>query len=323
MYPINGDADSKGLVIKTAYSVKSLLDNMQVRNHNVNIVLLDACRDSLSTRGPSKKLLKAGFANISSFQNPGVLIGFSTAPGRRSGDGGTRNGYYTSALLENLDLANKKLTDIFAKVNDATQVLSGYQQLPFTSSSLGDHNNYCLLVDERSLESSGRLTDTFYSQQLHNFKKKPLPPIATWRHMASDALQTGLTKIVREINIIADSVKNDYQPFSISNNPPQMGDTAASSIGFGIKSSTFDSLYLIPLFTMKVTGDLFILTITSESDAHGVLPASHGQQLFQYEADHLLDHSITDIQQLSNIDWDRFMGKIKGYFYSRLGFLSQ
>jgi len=323
MYPVDGDADSRGMVIKTAYSVKSLLDKMQARNHNVNIVLLDACRDSLSTRGPSKRLLRTGFANISSFQNPGVLIGFSTAPGRRSGDGGTRNGYYTTALLENLDLPNKKLTDIFAKVNDATQVLSSYQQLPFISSSLGDHNNYCLLIDERSLESSGKLTDTFYSQQLSSFKKKPMPPIATWRHMANDALQTGLTKIVQEINIIADSVKDDFQPYSISSSPPKMGDTAASSINFGIRSSTFDSLYIIPLFTMKVTGDMFILTITSESDAHSVLSASRLQQFFQYETDHLLDHSITDIQQLSNIDWVRFTEMIKGYFYSRLGFLNQ
>jgi Caspase domain len=324
IYPVDGNADSRALILRTAYSVNALLDSMQAKNQSVNIVLMDACRDNPLGRGPSKFLMRKGFSSVSSFHNPGVIIGFSTSPGKRTSDGDSRNGFYTSALLENLLLPNLKLTDIFAKVNDATQVLSDHSQLPYISSSLGDHNNYCLLIDDRSLESKRRLTDTFYAEKLGEFKKKATPPGAAWRHLANEALQTGLSKTVREINNIADSIKSDFQPYSISQNPPKIGDTAIATIMFGIKSAVSDSQYIIPLFTMKAIGNLFIFTISSEApNNYGFVSPNHDHQIYQYETDHLLDHSITDIQPLTNVDWNEITEFIKGYFYSRLGFLAK
>lgn len=323
IYPVDGEADNHSMILKTAYSVKYLLDNMQVRNSNVNIVLLDACRDNPLSRGPSKKFLNRGFANITSFQSPGVLVGFATSPGKETPDGDGRNGYYTRALIENLNLPNNKITDIMARVNDATQILSNYQQLPFISTSLGDHNNYCLLVDNKSAESSVKLNDTFYVEQFKHNSTRSATPSSKLRHLANEVLQTGLMKIVQEVNIIKDSIKNDYQPWSILNESPKIGDTSVASTAFGLYTPIVDSLRIVPHFSMKVIGDLFYLTISTVYPTYDVLQTGYSLQLSKYETDHLLDHSITDVQLLSNVDWDRFAERIRDYFYRRLGFLNK
>jgi len=323
IYPIDGDADSRRQILQSAYSIKTLLDKMEASNHHVNIVLLDACRDNPLSRGPSKKLLKRGFANISSFENPGVLVGFATSPGKQTSDGNGRNGYYTRALIENLSLPNNKLTDILAKVNDATQVLSNYQQLPFISSSLGDHNNYCLLVNDKSAESTIKLTDTFYSDQLKNLNLVSATPSAKLRHLANEALQAGQSKIIREVNIIKDSIKNDFQPISIDQEPLKIGDTSTAGMAFGVVTPLADSVRIVPKFTMKVIGGLFYFSIASVYPTSDVDQTGYSFQLYQYETSHLLDHTITDIQPLSNIDWDRVTELIKSYFYRRIEFLKR
>lgn len=324
IYPIDGDADSKSLILRTAWSVNDLVDSMQARNTNVNIVLLDACRDNPLSRGPAKRLLKTGFSNVSIFHNPGVLIGFSTCPGKRTSDGNARNGYYTSALLENLDLPNVKLTDLFAKVNDATQILSANSQLPYVTSSLGDHNNYCLLFDNSTFSPQRRLSDTFYREQLDEFNKKPAPVGIELKRMRANALATALSTFNGEVEKFAGSIKNDFQ-HNIRNvlEPGTVGDTTTWRIVAGVKSAFSPDQYLMLLFTTRVYGDQFSLTISSEPPSESAADTEHSRRLLQFETDHLLAHSGVYIQSLSNIEWGQVTTMVKNYFFDRLRFLNK
>lgn len=116
----------------SAYSASRVHDRMVGAASRLNIVILDACRDSgfWPSRGA-----ESGLAPMNAAE--GSFIAFSTAPGRTASDGASgTNGLFTGELLEVLREPGLKLDDIFNQVRAKVYEASGKKQLPWTSSSL-------------------------------------------------------------------------------------------------------------------------------------------------------------------------------------------
>src|ERR1700676_1518728 len=145
LYPKDASFSSDGKVVsQSTYSAKSLQDQMQTLNRNINILILDACRDN-PTRGPKSSLTHKGLATTKNTR-PGTLISYPIQEGLTIPDfnGVKRNSLFTEALIHHLELPNQNVTSLFGSVYDEVDSFSNHQQQPFIKAGIGNKNNICL-----------------------------------------------------------------------------------------------------------------------------------------------------------------------------------
>lgn len=111
-----------------AVESRAVLARMEEAGNPLNIVILDACRDS--PLPPESRT--AGSRGLARDTAPsGALIAYATAPGRTADDRrGARNGLYTGHLLQALREPGLRLEDVFGRVRDAVERDSARQQSP-------------------------------------------------------------------------------------------------------------------------------------------------------------------------------------------------
>ncbi|MCK5067789.1 MAG: caspase family protein [Bacteroidales bacterium] len=109
-----------------------VLAYMESAKSDVNIVILDACRNN-----PFARSFRDTKQGLSSMVAPtGTLIAYSTSPGSVASDGEQENGLYTRALLTHMQQPGVKLEDVFKGVRADVLNLSHGEQTPWESSSL-------------------------------------------------------------------------------------------------------------------------------------------------------------------------------------------
>jgi len=105
-------------------AVDDVLAEMEENQNNLNIVILDACRDNPFKswqRGGGNK----GFAVVPA--SSGTLVAFATSAGAVAADGKGENGVYTSELLKNLH-KGERIEDVFMKTRlGVEQKTKGHQ----------------------------------------------------------------------------------------------------------------------------------------------------------------------------------------------------
>ena len=146
-------ADVEDVSRKSA-DLNDLLERLGDFGSGVNIVVLDACRNSpfnyvtivandgrrIRVRAPSSRqgLARADPPN-------GTLIGYSTAPGAVAADGGSEgNSIYTKHLLAHFSIPGQTVEQLFKKVRRGVASETNNMQVPWEASSLmGD---YCFML---------------------------------------------------------------------------------------------------------------------------------------------------------------------------------
>lgn len=109
-----------------------VLAYMESAKSDVNIVILDACRNN-----PFARSFRDTKQGLSSMVAPtGTLIAYSTSPGSVASDGKQDNGLYTRALLTHMKQPGVKLEDVFKGVRADVLNQSHGEQTPWESSSL-------------------------------------------------------------------------------------------------------------------------------------------------------------------------------------------
>ena len=107
---------------------------MEEIKSNVNIVILDACRDNPFERSWGRGI---GLRGLTTMNAPkGSLIAYSTSPGKTASDGDGKNGLYTDILLTHIDSKNTSITAMFQKVRRDVLRKSNNEQMPWESTSL-------------------------------------------------------------------------------------------------------------------------------------------------------------------------------------------
>jgi len=122
---------------RRAMPAKYVLDKMEYARNELNIIILDACRNNpLPARG--REVVKSGLAEMPS--PAGSIIIFATAPGARAYDGYGRNGVFTKYFLKGMKkYGHMDIEQMLKRVRNAVgreTKQESVPQVPWQNSSL-------------------------------------------------------------------------------------------------------------------------------------------------------------------------------------------
>ncbi len=132
LIPVEADIQSEVEAEDAGVDVGLVLGYMDDAQNGLNIVILDACRNNPFAR--SFRSASSGLAQVDA--PTGTLIAYATAPGRVASDGPSRNGLYTSELLQVMGTPGLSIEEVFKRVRASVQRQTNGQQIPWESSSL-------------------------------------------------------------------------------------------------------------------------------------------------------------------------------------------
>jgi hypothetical protein len=134
LIPLHAGIQTSSDLEHEAMDVRRVLGHMEQGATQLNIVILDACRDN-----PFKNLVafrsygERGLARLPSVRSS--LIAYATQPDNTAADGTGRNGTYTKHLLLYLTQPGLTLPDLFSEVGRAVLQETNGKQEPWVSFS--------------------------------------------------------------------------------------------------------------------------------------------------------------------------------------------
>jgi len=135
MFPVEVQLKGEELVDKEAVAVQEVVDQLKMTGNNLNILVLDACRDN--PYPIKKRAFNSKYNRLATMNGPkGMIISYSTASGKQASDGSGRNGLYTGELLKNIPTPHLKIEEVFKRVRNAVSEKSGNDQITWENSSL-------------------------------------------------------------------------------------------------------------------------------------------------------------------------------------------
>jgi len=132
LIPIDAEIKSESSVRVESVDVDGVLD--QLSTSDLNVVILDACRNNPFERRANRSVGAAGLAQMEAPK--GSLIAYATAPGRTAADGEGRNGLYTQALLKYVQEPGLTIEQVFKNVRREVARATRDGQIPWESSSM-------------------------------------------------------------------------------------------------------------------------------------------------------------------------------------------
>lgn len=138
LIPVNTPFSQESDLPKKAVDASWVLERMEKANNDLNIVILDACRNNpFAKRFRSMGAARGGLAPMDAPR--GAFIAFATSPGSVASDGAGSNGVYTKHLLENMRTPGLPVEQMFKRVRSGVLEETGSRQRPWeTTSILGD-----------------------------------------------------------------------------------------------------------------------------------------------------------------------------------------
>ncbi len=158
LIPIAHQIEDQVDVEREAYPADVLLKKLQLATADVNIVILDACRNNpfeRSLKGRVKDLfpeLEEGLADIGT-PTVGTLIAYATAPGKVANDGDENNSPYAKALIKYLPQAGITIEQVFRRVRNEVYASTRKTQTPWEASSLMGDDLYLKALPKLSSSS--------------------------------------------------------------------------------------------------------------------------------------------------------------------------
>jgi formylglycine-generating enzyme required for sulfatase activity len=132
LVPVDADIPEEDEVAYSAVPISLVLTKMTTAKNDLNIVILDACRNNpfaRSWRGYRDSGNNDGLAKIS--PPTGTLVLYATEPGKVASDGTGRNGLFTEALLKQIKKPNLEYDQLVKALSADVWQKSNKQQLPW------------------------------------------------------------------------------------------------------------------------------------------------------------------------------------------------
>jgi len=131
--PVDAQIEKEQDVELEAVNLQRVMGEMDYAHSDINIVILDACRNN-----PFARSFRSGGSNgLATTTAPqGTFIAYATAPGSVAQDGSGVNGLYTQEFLKAVRTPGLKIEDVFKKVRMSVYEQSGKQQVPWENSSI-------------------------------------------------------------------------------------------------------------------------------------------------------------------------------------------
>ena len=160
LLPVDADIQQAHELSSKALSMELVASTLERTGSELNLVLLDACRDNpfASSRGSADRGLSAMVRGGTE-----SMVVFATAPGAVAQDGQGRNSPFTAAFKEHLRTPDIEVRQLVARVSRSVQESTGSRQVPWVNTSFT--GEFFFLTTEQLLASS-RLGATQLQQQL-------------------------------------------------------------------------------------------------------------------------------------------------------------
>ncbi len=125
LLPVDAKIDDKYALQIEAVDVNKVVHQFEQYPDNINIVILDACRDN-----PYRSWMRSGSGGFTPMAAPsGTIIAFATSAGATASDGDGSNGLYTEKLAKQM-LVNQRIEDVFINTRNAVRTSSNGRQNP-------------------------------------------------------------------------------------------------------------------------------------------------------------------------------------------------
>ena len=132
LIPVNARIESEADIKYEAVDAGLVLGKMEDAGNQLNIVILDACRNN-----PYSRSFRNAATGLARMDAPtGSLIAYSTAPGSVAADGTERNGTFTKHLIRHLATPNLTIEQVLKRVRVDVAAETNQHQIPWESSSL-------------------------------------------------------------------------------------------------------------------------------------------------------------------------------------------
>ena len=124
--PVNTDIPSENLLRDRAVSLQFVLSELEDAGNELNMIILDACRNN------PYGWARSGSRGLAAAQVPaGTIVMYATSANSVADDGASgRNGLFTGELLNNLRTPGLSVHEIFDKTGEAVLKVSGGRQHP-------------------------------------------------------------------------------------------------------------------------------------------------------------------------------------------------
>jgi hypothetical protein len=139
--------------------VDLVLNELAYAGNQLNIVVLDACRNN-----PFERRLRGASRGLAAIDAArGTLIAYATSPGSVALDGEGRNGLFTEELLRALGKPGLKIEEVFKNARVEVARRTNNQQIPWESSSLtGDFVFNPIAMNTSPAVQTGRKQETMF-----------------------------------------------------------------------------------------------------------------------------------------------------------------
>jgi hypothetical protein len=133
LIPVDAELETAEDVKHHTVPLGWVLERLEKTGNNLNIVILDACRNNPFVRS-WRGAYQRGLAEAQAVR--GTIIAYATAPGSVARDGEGRNGIYTKHLLAQMRQPGLAIEQVFKQVRIGVQQETKDQQIPWEASSL-------------------------------------------------------------------------------------------------------------------------------------------------------------------------------------------
>jgi len=131
LIPIDANIPSRNSLPQRALSVSFVLKELEDANNELNIIVIDACREFLPDNWDrDRNSPTRGLALVTAPK--GSIVSFATAANSVAADGEGRNGLYTSFLLKNIATPGIDVNEVFRRTGSDVQRATGGKQYPET-----------------------------------------------------------------------------------------------------------------------------------------------------------------------------------------------
>jgi hypothetical protein len=144
LIPIGESLDYEESTPHRTLSLNEVVDLMEGAKTQVNIIIIDACRNNPWYRRWYRATSSNGLAAVG---NPprGTIIAYATKQGSVAADGiGQRNSPFTSALLQYIQTPNLDVQIMFRRVSDSVNITTKEKQEPWTEGNLRGGSDFYL-----------------------------------------------------------------------------------------------------------------------------------------------------------------------------------
>ena len=149
LLPTKEEFSSEEDVLDFAVSVQNVMRYLKSQTDEVNILILDACRDNPfeSSWNTTRSLKGEGLAKIP--PPTGSLIAFSTDSGQTAPDGDGENSIYSISLSKNMLLEDTSIDQVFRNVRAEVLEKTNQAQRPVEATQLTGNGFYLKSQDYR------------------------------------------------------------------------------------------------------------------------------------------------------------------------------